>query len=148
MPKPIKSPYRWRLHPKSLHDTKFIKFVGTCFDKFLNTNTNEIAASVRWEAFKAYLRRQMISYTSSITDKVNLKLQLLKDKIRKLEKQTYEGSTNIEPHQQEVFLLRAQYDELSLSKAENSLIHLKQTFYEQWQIWQTNQETAIEQGHQ
>lgn len=85
----------------------------------------------------------MISYTSSITNKVNLKLKLLEDKIRNLEKETYEDNTNTEPHQQELLLLRTQYNELSLSKAENSLIHLKQTFYEQGEksgkllAWQT-----------
>lgn len=108
-----------------------MKFVGTNIDEFFNTNTNETTASVRWEAFKAYLRGQMISYTSSITNKVNLKLQLLEDEIRKLEKETYV---------------------LSLSKAENSLIHLKQTFYEQgeksgkllaWQIKKLQSSKAI-----
>lgn len=129
-----------------------MKFVGTSIDEFFNTNTNETTASVRWEAFKAYLRGQMISYTSSITNKVNLKLQLLEDEIRKLEKETYEDNANIELHQQELLLLRAQCNELSLSKAENSLIHLKQTFYEQgeksgkllaWQIKKLQSSKAI-----
>lgn len=77
------------------------------------------------------LRGQMISYTSSITKKVNLELQSLDDSIRKLEKETYEGDTNIGPDQQELFLLRARYNELSPSKAKNNLICLKQKFYEQ-----------------
>lgn len=53
MPKLIKGPYRCRLHPKWLHDTKFMKLVGASIDKFFNMNTNETTASVRWEAFKA-----------------------------------------------------------------------------------------------
>lgn len=87
MPRLIKGPHTWRLHPKWLHDTKFIKFVGTSIDEFFNINTNETtAAAVRWEAFKAYLRGQMISYTSYY-HKVNLKLKLLEDKIRNLKKE-------------------------------------------------------------
>lgn len=152
MSKFIRGPQRWRLHPKWLHDTKFMKFVGNSIDDFFITNTNETTASIRWEAFKAYLRGQMISYTSSITNKVNLELQSLNDRIRKMEEEMYENKTNIELYQQELLLLRAQYNKLSLAKAENSLIRLKQTFYEQgeksgkllaWQIKKLQSSKAI-----
>lgn len=130
-PKRVKGPYGWRLHPRWLHDTKFMDFVGASIDEYFTANTSETTASVRWEAFKAYLRGQMISYTSSITNKVDLKIKLLEGRIRNLEKETYEGNADSGPHREELLLLRAQYNELSLSKAENCLIRLKQTFYEQ-----------------
>lgn len=68
MTKIIRGPYRWRLHPKWLHDTNFLECVGTNIDVFFKINTNETSASLKWEAFKAYIRGQMISYTSSITN--------------------------------------------------------------------------------
>lgn len=40
MSKLIRGPYRWRLHPKWLHDAKFMMFVGTNIDVFFITNTN------------------------------------------------------------------------------------------------------------
>ncbi len=119
----MRAPYRRRQHPKWLDDTKFMKYVRTSIDVFFDTNTNETTASLRWEAC---LRGQIISYTSSITSKVNLELYSLNQRIRKLEKETFEGDTNIGPHQQELLLLRARYNELSLSKPENSIIRLKQ----------------------
>ena len=124
MTKIIKGSCRWRLHPKWLHDTNFLEFVGTNIDEFFKINTNETSASVRWEAFKAYIRGQMISYTSSITNKVNLKL-------RALDEETYEDESHTMPQQKDLLLLRAQYNKLSLSDAENNLFRLKQTFYEQ-----------------
>lgn len=77
MTKIIRGPYRWRLHPKWLHDTNFLECVGTNIDVFFKINTNETSASLKWEAFKAYIRGQMISYTSSITNTFNLKLRSL-----------------------------------------------------------------------
>ncbi len=38
---------------------------------------NETSAAIRWEAFKAYLRGQIISYTSLKTNKLKLELNLL-----------------------------------------------------------------------
>lgn len=100
-------------------------FVSDRIDKYFDINTNETTASVRWKAFRAYLRRQMICMTSSITNNVNLKLKRLEDKIKNLEKEMGRDKTNAERHQQELLLLRAQYNELSFSKAENSSIRLK-----------------------
>ena len=54
MTKIIKGSCRWRLHPKWLHDTNFLEFVGTNIDEFFKINTNETSASVRWEAFKLH----------------------------------------------------------------------------------------------
>ena len=105
MTKIIKGSCRWRLHPKWLHDTNFLEFVGTNIDEFFKINTNETSASVRWEAFKAYIRGQMISYTSSITNKVNLKLRALDEDIKKLEKETYEDELHTMPQQKDLLLL-------------------------------------------
>lgn len=86
---------------------------------FFNTNTDETSAIVRWEAFKAYIRGMIISYTSSKTNKLKLKMNELDHKIRQLEREAFlDNSTKIK---QELKLLKAQYEEISTSKAENSL---------------------------
>lgn len=56
---------RWRLQVYLLQDPSFVKFVESCIDKYFETNTNETTASIRWEAFKAYIRGEMISYKRS-----------------------------------------------------------------------------------
>lgn len=48
-----KGSFRWRLHPKWLYDPSFLDFVGF--------NKAQTSASIRWEAFKAYIRGQIIS---------------------------------------------------------------------------------------
>ena len=68
---------RWRLQPKWLNDPKFLKYVGEQIDVFFFVNKEETSASIRWEAFKAFIRGQIISYTSSITNKTNLEMLTL-----------------------------------------------------------------------
>ena len=82
-----KGPTMWRLSPRWLHDNEF-KFVETNIDVFFEVNTTQTSASTRWEAFKAYLRGQMISYTSSISNKQNLKLIELEKDIKERQKLT------------------------------------------------------------
>jgi len=77
---------RWRLHPRWLSDSNFLQFLGAQID--LSTNTDETSATVRWEAFKAYIRGMTISYTSSKTNKLKLKMNELDHKIRQLERET------------------------------------------------------------
>lgn len=87
-------------------------------------NTNETSAIVRWEAFKAYIRGMIISYTSSKTNKLKLQMNELDHRIRRLEREAYlDDSVKI---QQELTSLKAQYEELSTKKTENSLIKVGQ----------------------
>lgn len=61
-----------RLSPRWLHDQYFLQFVEANIDIFFATNTHETSASIRWEAFKAYIRGQMISYTSNKSNRTHL----------------------------------------------------------------------------
>lgn len=67
----MKETRRWRLQPKWLHDCDFIKFIGEQIDNFFKENKNETSATIRWEAFKAYIRGQIICFTSSKMNKKN-----------------------------------------------------------------------------
>lgn len=138
----VKGTRRWRFHPRRLSDAQI--------ELFFNKNTDEASATVRWEALKAYLRGMIISYTSSKTNKLKLKMNELDHKIRQLEREAFlDGSTKIK---QELKLLKAQYEEISTLKAENSLIRLKQRYYDQgenpgrllaWRIKKLNADRAI-----
>ncbi len=129
---------KWRLHPKWLQNSDFIKFIGEHIDVYFSINTNQTSASIRWEASKAYIRGQMISFTSS------------KSIRKKLERVAcIDDSTQMK---QELLTLKAEYEELSLHKAEDSLIRLKQFFYDQgekpgkllaWQIKKLESDRAI-----
>lgn len=61
-------------------DPAFVKFVESCIDKYFELNTDETTASIRWEAFKAYIRSEIISETSSKT-KRNQELRTLENQI-------------------------------------------------------------------
>lgn len=73
---------RWSLHPKWLHDLDLIKFVGENIDIYFEINKDQTSAATQWEAFKVYIRGQMISLTSS---KCNKFKQKMNEWIQKLE---------------------------------------------------------------
>lgn len=77
---------RWRLHLNWLQNPDFIKCVGEQIDLYFATNTDQTSATIRWEAFKAYIRGQMIGYTSSTFNKFKQKMINLDTEIRDLEK--------------------------------------------------------------
>lgn len=146
----VTSTPRWRFHPRWLTDSNFLQFVDEQIDFFFTTNTDETSAVVRWEAFKAYIRGMIISYTSSKTNKFKLKMKELDQKIGRLERESLlDNSPNIK---QDLKILKAQYEELSTLKAENSLIRLKQSYYDQgekpgrllaWRIKKLDADRAI-----
>ena len=140
----------WRLHPKWIQDSDFIKFVGEHIDLYFLINTNQTTATIRWEAFKVYIRGQMISFTSSKFNKFKQTMNELDTKIREVEREVIiDDSTQ---NKQELLTLKAKYEELSVLKAEDGLIRLKQTFYDQgekpskllaWQIKKLESDRAI-----
>lgn len=145
-----KGPSVWRLSPRWIHDSKFLTFLKANIDVYFKINTNQTSASIRWEAFKAFIRGQMISYTSSISNKQHLKLIELERDIKELEEEITILNTN--ETKQKLDILRAQYNELSANKAASSLMKLKQTFYDQgekagkllaWRIKSLQNERAV-----
>lgn len=109
----ITGPRRWRLHPRWLHDSKFIEFIDIYIDLFFKTNLKETFASVRWEAFKAYIRGQILRYTCSVNNKIKLELQNLEERIWKLEEDIYSDLSNSSLLKQEMLILGVHYNELS-----------------------------------
>lgn len=136
--------------PRWLQNSEFIKFVGEQIDLYFTINTAQTSAAIRWEAFQAFIRGQMISYTSSKSNKDKQKLLDLDAEIRELEKIiTIDKSVQLE---QKLLALKAEYEELFTLKAESSILRLKQTFYDQgekpskllaWQLKKLTAERAI-----
>lgn len=57
----VKDPPKWSLNKKWLLDENFIKYVGNEIDNYFKDNTNETTAGIKWDAFKAFLRGDIIS---------------------------------------------------------------------------------------
>lgn len=120
---------KWKFKTKWLNDTGFVTFLKEQIEYYFETNTTETSKSIRWEAFKAFIRGQIINITSSKAKETYKKAKTLETKITHLENQYFQlGCQKIH---QEILLLRTQYNELSASKAMSSLLRLKQTFYDQ-----------------
>ena len=110
----------------------------------------ETSGSIRWEAFKAFIRGQIINITSSKAKETYKKTKALEAEIKKLEDEYYQsGSQDVH---QRLLLLRTQYNEISTTRALSSLLRLKQTFYDQgekpgrvlaWRIKQLQNERLL-----
>lgn len=121
-------------------------------DLYFDMNTSETSASTRWEAFKAFIRGQIISYTKAKSKLCNQKLNLLDSKLKDLEKRQFKNQINDTKIDQEILFLRAQYEEMSASRVASSMMKLKQSYYDQgekpgkllaWRIKQLQSESAI-----
>lgn len=76
------NPKRWRLQTFLLKDKSFVTFVGKCIDEYFENNKEETSASIRWEAFKACIRCEIISYTSTQNKKDNQEVLTLEQQIK------------------------------------------------------------------
>lgn len=62
LPKAFSSPPRFRFQSKWLQYPDFVNFLDQKIDEYFSINTNQTSASIKWEAFKAHLRGEIISY--------------------------------------------------------------------------------------
>lgn len=56
-------------------------------DEYFTINTNQTTASVKWEAFKAYLRGEIINYTTYKSKKYYSQLNFLEQNVKSLEQE-------------------------------------------------------------
>lgn len=143
-------PPRWCLHQKWLKDEDFVSYVGSKIDEYCSINTTQTTACIRWEAFKAYIRGHIISYTSSKSKEQRKKRQHLEEKIKTLEEQFFRNKNS--SLEKELWLLKAQYNKESADRAASNMLRLNQSFYEQgekpgkilaWQIKQLETQKNI-----
>lgn len=81
-----------------------------------------------WEALKAYLRGQIISYAAYERKKYKQRLIDLSDKIAEMDR-LYALSPTPELYKEKI-LLKTEYDNLSIKQMEQLFFKSKQTFYE------------------
>lgn len=133
-----------------MQDEEFVKYIGEQIEEFFEHNTTQTSACIKWEAFKAFLRGHIIRYTGSKSKKACEERVKLEHKIKTLQEKVYEKS---DPQMEsELLILRAEYDNMSASRAASSLLRLRQSFFEQgnksgkllaWQIRQLETKTSI-----
>lgn len=82
---------------------------------YFETKTTETSASIRWEAFKAFIRGQIIQITSVKARKPYQETKMPETEIKALERNDYYQSRSAETHQR-LLLLRTKYNEISASK--------------------------------
>lgn len=64
-----------------MQDKRFLEFLGEQIDYYFEHKTTQTSAIIRWEAFKAFIRGQIISYTSRKTKEKQEKFKTLETKI-------------------------------------------------------------------
>lgn len=149
-PKFLGNPPKWRFNPKWLLDDQFNKHITQQIDMYFDINTTQTSASIRWEAFKVFIRGVILSVTSSKSKNFKKELTELDTKIKLIEKTlSYKKDSNTH---QELLNLRTKYNELSAKKAAASLMMLRQNYYDQgekagkllaWRIKQKQSERTI-----
>ena len=92
---PITRCNRWRFTSRLFNDSGFVNMINREIDSFLHINQNTVNPNIVWDAMKAYLRGQIIAYTSSKRKKFLTKIQCLENNIRKLERQHIQSYDNI-----------------------------------------------------
>uniref|UniRef100_A0A671X7A5 Reverse transcriptase domain-containing protein n=1 Tax=Sparus aurata TaxID=8175 RepID=A0A671X7A5_SPAAU len=119
----------WRLKSFWLHNPAFLEFVSSNIVDYFRLNTTETTTAVRWEAFKAFIRGQMMGYTKNKSNKQFLQMLELENDIKELELEIYTNDSS--EAQRKLAILKAKYIALSTNKASAGLIRLKQTYYDQ-----------------
>lgn len=120
----------WRFDPLLLNDKDFTSFISSQIDFFFETNTTpDVSYSTIWEAFKAYIRGQIISYTAQLRSSRNFQLTELSKKIKDLDSRAASDPSNSNLHKERL-LLQSEYDCLSIKDTEQLLFKSKQVYYE------------------
>jgi len=69
-----------------MYDKRFLEFLE---EQIIHNNTSQTSAKIRWEDFKAFIRGQIIRYTSRKTKEKKEKTKTLETKFVYLRKRVY-----------------------------------------------------------
>ena len=84
---PPGSPSRWRFDSYLLNDPEFVKYTGNHLDVFFETYQDSASPEMVWESMKAYIRGQIISYTSGKRKAYKSRVDSLEQEILALERE-------------------------------------------------------------
>lgn len=86
----------WRLNPHLLSDEDFVNFLAVQIDFFLETNQSpDTSHGNLWETMKAYLRGQVISYTTNMNRKRSARINELITLISDVDRQNSEAPSAV-----------------------------------------------------
>lgn len=118
----------WRFNSTLLSDSKFVKFMEEQISLFLEiNNSSETSSLVVWDALKAFLRGQIISYSANMKKKASTERLELTKQIKEIDLQ-YAQSKNPELYKKRIEL-QARFDLLSTHSIEQQLLKSKSKFY-------------------
>lgn len=121
--------YRCRVNPTLLHNPEFDKLITSHIKLFLETNSETAPSpSILWEALKAYLRGQIISFSSHRKKEYWKELELLEAEITSLAKEHLK--TRSEGIHRALLRKRNQYNVSNTYKTEKALLRTRQRYYE------------------
>ncbi len=123
------TPFRFRFQTSWLQSSKFVDFLDKKIEEYFSINTDQTSASTKWEAFKAHIRGEIMSYTSRKSKEYYTKLGDLDQQIKELEIELIEN--NDPENKKKLISLKAQYNELTSNKIATNLMWLKQSYYDQ-----------------
>lgn len=118
----------WHFNSTLLSDSKFVKFMEEQISLFLEiNNSSETSSLVVWDALKAFLRGQIISYSANMKKKASTERFELTKQIKEIDLQ-YAQSKNPELYKKRIEL-QARFDLLSTHSIEQQLLKSKSKFY-------------------
>lgn len=119
----------WRLDPLLLSDECFLLHILTHIKTFLSINkTPEVSNKTIWEAMKAYLRGEVISFAAYKTKCSKQKQTDIANQILNIDRQ-YANSPSLELYKERL-KLQAELNLLSSHQIESHLLRNKSNYYE------------------
>ena len=119
----------WRLNTSLLSDSDFAEYISQQIDFFIDTNaTGGTNHSTLWEAFKAYMRGQLISRLAYDKQMRSFTLTNLMHRIQSLESQNIQSPSPA--LYKEKLLLKTEFENLSTINAEEMILKSRHTYYE------------------
>lgn len=119
---------RWRFNSTLLSDAKFVKFMEEQIISFFEIHKScETSSLIVWDALKAFLRGQIISYSANMKKKASTERLNLAKQIQDIDLQ-YAQSKNPELYKKRIEL-QTRFDLLSTHSVERQLLKSKGKFY-------------------
>ena len=127
--RPAERSFSWKINASLFHDDNFVKFLETQTDLYLELNDhNDSDPRWVWEAYKAYMRGMIISYSSKKKKERVQEQSRIENKIRKLEEDFHRSKSN--GVLQELKKTRLQLTSLLTKKAESDILFARQRMFE------------------
>lgn len=118
----------WRFNSTLLSNNDFVKFMEEQITLFFDINTSSETSSLTiWDALKAYLRGQIISFTATMRKRAQTERLELCNQIKEID-QKYAHIKNPELYKKRVEL-QTRFDLLSTHSVERQLLRSRSLFY-------------------